>query len=220
MCSGGLLLADFIAGTREKPHVFQLADNLTTTVEGNWVVWAFKVARVVGDRFVPLTGRGSYPADASATCMAGSWRRHVAPEPLCTCGFHALSEPDLPGLPSGDGVVFLTVALSGRVLAFEWHRGGVLLRAARQTVVRVGGTPGVPHDVAELIAEAEAICHRPDDPEGRLARTHAGGPYGDGPVRLQLPAACAEVAISDHAGWCQTAADPDLAMPSPMLAQV
>ena len=87
MCTGGLLLADFVAGTTERPQVLQLADNLTTTVDGNWVVWAFKVAHIVGDRFVPLTGRGSYPADATATCMAGSWRRHAAPEPLCTCGF-------------------------------------------------------------------------------------------------------------------------------------
>jgi len=205
MCRGGRLLADFVAGTKEKPRVPQLVDNLTTTVDGEWVVWAFKLARVVGNQFVPLTGRGSYPADASATCLAGSWRRHEAPDLLCTCGFHALSEPDLTGLPTWDGATPLTVALSGRVLAFEWHPGAVLLRAARQTVVRVGGAVITGNDVAQLLGEIEAARQRPDDPEGRLVRTCSKDPSGAGPVRLKLPSSYLQAAVSDDAGWCQVA---------------
>jgi hypothetical protein len=219
MCSGGLLLADFLAGTREEPRVSQLADNLTTTVEGKWVVWAFKLARVAGDQFVPLTGRGSYPADATAACLAGSGRRHSAPEPWCTCGFHALSEPQLPGLPTWDPAVLLTVALSGRVLAFEWHRGGVLLRAERQTVLHVRA-PVTTGDAAQLLGEAEGVLHRPDDPEGRLTRIHSGVPSGAGPVRLQLPSECRQVSVSDDAGWCQIADHPDVPVPSLTIAGV
>ena len=162
MCSGGRLVADFVAGDCQQPSVPELADNLTMTANGAWVVWAYKLARESGDQFIPMTGRGSYPADAQAECLAavrGPWPRHplerqagrhTAPEPCCTCGFHALSAPQSgpqpgprpygltplapqPGfLPSG--VVCLTVALSGRVLVFEWPGGGFLFRAARQTV--------------------------------------------------------------------------------------
>jgi hypothetical protein len=220
MCSGGLLLADFVAGPREKPRVLQLADSLTTTLDGNWVVWAFKLARVAGDQFVPLTGRGSYPADATATCMAGTRRPHAAPEPLCTCGFHALSEPDLPGLPNRSEAALLTVALSGRILAFEWQAGGVLLRAERQTVVRVDAQVVTPDDVAQLIAEIDTARRRPDDPEGRLARIHSANPSGAGPVRLQLPSDCPQIAISDDAGWCQVLARPGEPLPSRLLAGV
>jgi hypothetical protein len=179
--------------------VLQLADNLTTTADGDWVVWAFKLARVAGDQFIPLTGRGSYPADATATCLGGSWRRHEAPDPLCTCGFHALSEPDRPGFSPHQGVA-LTVVLSGRVLAFEWHARGVLLRAARQTVVRVDPQPT---SIERILADFEVKRPRPDDPEGRLARMHSGYPSGAGPAHLRLPRECAEVAIFDDAGWCQ-----------------
>jgi hypothetical protein len=220
MCRGGRLLADFIAGTREKPRALQLADSLTTTVDGEWVVWAFKLARVVGDQFVPLTGRGSYPANATATCLAGSRRRHAAPEPFCTCGFHALSEPQLPGLPTWDGAVPLTVVLSGRVLAFEWHAGAVLLRAARQTVVRVGSPLMPGNDVAQLLAEIEVARQRPDDPEGRLVPTRSGDPSGAGPVRLQLPSDYPQVAISDDAGWCQNPEHPGATVPPLLLAGV
>jgi hypothetical protein len=86
------------------------------------------------------------------------------------------------------------------VLAFEWHAGGVLLRAARQTVVRVGPQP---MSVEQILAEWGARRPRPDDPEGRLARLRSGFPSGAGPAHLQLPRECADVAISDDAGWCQ-----------------
>lgn len=131
MCSGGRLVADFVAGTKDRPElpdVAELADSLTTTTDGAWVVRAYKVAREDGDRFVPLTGRGSYPADAQAECLANPrpvrrWQserpghEHAAPDPACTCGFHALSGQSwrFPG----PGLVRLTVVLSGRVLAFE-----------------------------------------------------------------------------------------------------
>ena len=205
MCSGGRLLADFVAGTKEKPRVLELADSLTTTVDGRWVVWAFKLARIRGEQFIPLTGRGCYPVDATATCLAGSWRRHTAPDPLCSCGFHALSEPHLPGFSVRD-YAYLTVALSGRVLAFEWHPGGVLLRAARQTVVRVDPRP---MSLDEILSAWEAARRLPDDPEGRLARIRAGNPSGAGPASLQLPADCAEVAIADDPGGCHVSFERD-----------
>jgi hypothetical protein len=71
----------------------------------------------------------------------------------------------------------LDVALSGRILAYEWDEGGVLFRAARQTVVRV-------HE---------------EDPIGPRVRQ----PRGAGPVQLRLPQASpAEVALVDDAGYC------------------
>ena len=44
----------------------------------------------------------------------------------------------MPGLPvfPGCGLAALTVALSGRVLAFDWDRGGLLWRAERQARTR------------------------------------------------------------------------------------
>src|SRR5205085_8067107 len=130
---------EFTAGTREQPQVPKVVrDCLTTTADGVWVVWAKKVAREWGDRFIPLTGSGSYPADAVAECRRGG--RHDAPEPGCSCGFHAVSAEslDLPVM----GVVRLEVALSGRVLAFDWQGCNVLFRAQRQTVMRVTGYQG------------------------------------------------------------------------------
>ena len=46
-------------------------------------------------------------------------------------------EPEVAGAARGYGPTALTVALSGRVLAFEWPGEGVLWRAERQTVVRI-----------------------------------------------------------------------------------
>ena len=136
MCSGDRLVADFVAGTRARPGLpEELEEHLTTTVDGLWVVWAHKLARQAGDLFVPLTGGSGYPADARATCRVRGG--HDAPDPGCTCGFHALSSRRLPGLHVGRGFTALTVALSGRVLAFEWAGKGVLWRAERQTVVRI-----------------------------------------------------------------------------------
>ena len=140
MCRGDRLIADFVAGTDARPDLpGELEEHLTTTVNGLWVVWAHKLARQVGDLFVPLTGGSGYPADAKATCrFRGIRGAHDAPDPGCTCGFHALSSRRLPGLPVGPPFTALTVALSGRVLAFEWAGEGVLWRAERQTVVRAG----------------------------------------------------------------------------------
>ena len=122
MCSGDRLVADFIAGTGARPGLpGELDEHLTTTVNGQWVVWAHKLARQKGDLFVPLTGGPGYPADARAECrFRGVRSAHDAPDPGCTCGFHALSSRRFPGLPAGRRFTALTVALSGRVLAFEW----------------------------------------------------------------------------------------------------
>ncbi|MGH9093598.1 MAG: hypothetical protein ACRDXE_00380, partial [Acidimicrobiales bacterium] len=114
-------------------------ESLTTTVNGAWVVWAYKAAWPAKGGFRPLTGSTAYPVDAIAECQAP--RRafgraaHEAPEPDCAGGFHAISSGVWPYL-TGRGMVGLAVVLSGRVLAFEWGRGNVLFRASRQTVVR------------------------------------------------------------------------------------
>src|SRR5215469_3008044 len=101
MCTGGRLIADFVVGTAARPDLPELAEErLTTTVDGLWVVWAYKLARRVGDLFVPLNGGPGYPADARATCRRGNFRSsHDAPDPDCTCGFHAVSSSRLHGLP-------------------------------------------------------------------------------------------------------------------------
>ena len=129
MCSGDRLVADFMAGADARPDLpEELEEQLTTTVDGLWVVWAHKLARQAGDLFVPLTGGAGYPADARAECrlrgIRGIRGTHRAPDPGCTCGFHALSSQRLPGLPVRSGFTALTVALSGRVLAFEWAGEG------------------------------------------------------------------------------------------------
>jgi hypothetical protein len=208
MCSGDRLVADFVAGTDAMPGLpGKLQEHLTMTMDGLWVVWAHKLARQAGELFVPLTGGSGYPADARAECRyrgrrgaraaLGARGAHDAPDPGCTCGFHALSSRSLPGLPVGHGVA-LTVALSGRVLAFEWARGGVLWRAERQTVVRIersavysrpAGVPGPRRD--------------PGDPAGRPAVVPAATPHDSGPVRLNLPASAPVLPVChDDAGWC------------------
>jgi hypothetical protein len=210
MCSGGRLVADIVAGTYEQPLVPELAESLTMTAEGAWVVWAYKLAREGGDRFLPLTGRGSYPADAVAECLTVRGPRrwwqdnaqpggHTAPQPSCTCGFHALSAP-LGGAPAM-GLVRLTVALSGRVLVFETGGAELLFRAERQTVVRV--------ERPEALWDRRR--RRPDDPEGRLARQPAGLPSGAGPARLALPSQAVRVAVRDDAGWCRVTQQPSRA---------
>jgi hypothetical protein len=101
MCSGDRLVADFIAGTHAWPGLpGELGEHLTTTVNGQWVVWAHKLARQKGDLFVPLTGGPGYPADARAACrFQGVRSAHDAPDPGCSCGFHALSSRRFPGCP-------------------------------------------------------------------------------------------------------------------------
>jgi hypothetical protein len=200
-----------VAGTGARPGLpGELEEHLTTTVDGLWLVWAHKLAWPVGDLFVPLTGGPGYPADARAECRRGGVRRaHGAPDPRCTCGFHALSSRRLPGLPAGHGLTPLTVVLSGRVLAFEWAGGGVLWRAERQTVVRIG-RPGL-FDWAEIQRpprfgrkeEVPGQRRYPGDPDGRLAAVHAITPRDSGPVRLSLPVSAPVLPVcDDDAGWC------------------
>jgi len=206
MCRGGRLVADFEAGTGTRPDVpEELQEHLTVTVDGLWVVWAHKLARQRGALFIPLRGDRGYPADARAECRPrGARGAHRAPDPGCTCGFHALSDRRLPGLPARGGFCALTVALSGRVLAFEWAGDGVLWRAERQTVVRVG-RPALPDGPEEV----PGARRRPDDPDGRLAVLPGTAPRGSGPVRLALPASCPVTPVChDDAGWCAEVSTP------------
>jgi hypothetical protein len=180
MCRGTRLVADFAAGTDVQPGLpAELEEHLTTTVSGLWVVWAHKLAWQVGDRFLPLTGGPGYPADARAECRKRGG--HDAPDPGCTCGFHALSSGGLPGLPADRDFTRLTVVLSGRVLAFEWAGGGVLWRAEQ--------VPGK--------------RRHPDDPDGRPAVVPAVTPRDSGPIRLNLPVSAPVLPVGhDDAGWC------------------
>jgi hypothetical protein len=224
MCRGGRLVADFRTGAETRPDVpEELEEHLTVTTDGRWVVWAYKLARQQGELFVPLTGGPGYPADARAECRRIARRGHQAPDPQCSCGFHALSDPDLPGLPVPGRFTALTVALSGRVLAFDWDGEGVwpgagtgtgtLWRAERQTVVRVEGPgqSGWPERAARLdrldrLDRRRPERRRPDDPEGRLAAVAGAAPRGSGPVRLRLPASAPVLPVShDDAGWCVAA---------------
>jgi hypothetical protein len=200
MCSGDRLVADFVAGTDARPGLpGELEEHLTTTVNGLWVVWAHKLAQPVGDLFVPLTGGPGYPADARATCrfrFRSVRGAHDAPDPGCSCGFHALSSRRL--LPARGGFTALTVALSGRVLALEWAGEGVLWRAERQTVVRI--------ERPALSGRAEAVLgkrRQPGDPDGRPAVVPPATPRDSGPMRLNLPVSCPVLPVChDDAGWC------------------
>jgi hypothetical protein len=221
MCRGGRLIADFAAGTDARPGLPEvLEEHLTPTADGLWVVSGYKLAWQEGDLFVPLTGRSSYPADARATCRIRRGRSaHVAPDPECTCGFHALSSRVLPGLPVGHpGLSVLTVALSGRVLAFEWADGGVLYRAERQTVVRVE-RPSYSDWMADEWPAAgvrtsafSVLGNRshPGDPDGRLAAVRPAAPRDSGPIRLNLPVRAPVLELcDDDAGWCVGASTPE-----------
>jgi hypothetical protein len=222
MCEGKRLIAHFVAGTDIRPNLPEvLEEHLTATADGLWVVWAYKLARQVGDLFVPLTGRPGYPADATATCRLRRNRGgHDAPYLRCTCGFHAVSSPKLPGLPIGHpDFSMLTVALSGRVLAFEWAGGGVLWRAERQTVVRVEqpaqrysrladlcATPPKPTELASVLG----IGRGPADPDGRPAVVRPVAPRDSGPIRLSLPASSPVLTMRhDDAGWCVGTSAPE-----------
>jgi hypothetical protein len=210
-----------VAGTNVRPDLpAELDPYLTTTVQGQWVLWAQKLARPAGDLFVPMTGGAGYPADATASCRHG--RRHDAPNPRCTCGFHALSGggvrhlmmPYMQAWRLGDGAVALSVALSGRVLAFEWAGGGVLWRAARQTVIRVERPDRLDpwHELSEMSrfgAPALRLRRQPGDPDGRLAVVAPVAPRDSGPVRLELPDSAPVLPVChDDAGWCAVPSTP------------
>jgi hypothetical protein len=221
MCSGGRLVADFVAGTDARPDVPEVLEgHLTTTVDDLWVVWAYKLARQVGDLFMPLTGRSGYPADAKATCIRGRRGDHDAPDPRCTCGFHAVSSRRLPRLPVGHGFSVLTVALSGRVLAFDWMGGGVLWRAERQTVVRIEQpTRSVWTEFDRTAAVVRGNRGLPDDPDGRTAVVRPATPRDSGPIRLNLPVSAPVVPVChDDVGWCVGASTVDTSRPSLVLA--
>ena len=187
MCSGGRLLADFTAGTRERPDVPDIvAAGLTVTVDGEWVIWARKVAMPAGSLFRPLTSGTPYPADAVAACARGE--SHSAPHLGCSCGFHAVSSNPTELLRPGS--LQLHVALSGRTLAFDWHGGRVLYRAERQTVVRIE-------------TDAPARTRRRPDPSGQLSRRESPTPTGEGPIRLEIPRSAPHcVRLQDEAGYC------------------
>jgi hypothetical protein len=202
-----------MAGVDTQPGLpGELEEHLTTTADGQWVVWARKLARPAGDLFVPLTGGSGYPADARAECRFR--RAHSAPDPACTCGFHALSSQRLPRPLGREGFAVLTVALSGRVLAFEWAGGGVLWRAERQTVVRI--------ERPALSGRIEPLPGRrryPGDPDGRLAIVPGPAPRDSGPVRLSLPVSSPVLLVShDDAGWCAGSGMPEGSPASLVLA--
>jgi hypothetical protein len=179
-------------------------------MDGLWVVWAHKLARQEGKLFVPLTRGAGYPADAKAECRRRGVRSaHDAPDPRCTCGFHALSSREFPGLPAVSGLTALTVVLSGRVLAFEWAGGGVLWRAERQTVVRTerltrfDWTEFQRPPRFDRKEEVRDQRRHPGDPDGRLAVVPAVTPRDSGPVRLNLPVSAPVLPVcDDDAGWC------------------
>ena len=131
---------------------------------------------------------------------------HDAPDPGCTCGFHALSSRRLPGLRFHSGFTPLTVALSGRVLAFEWAGDGVLWRAERQTVVRIdrpARSDRMEPARYDRMPRAQSPRRRPEDPDGRLAVVPAATPRDSGPVRLNLPVSAPVLTVChDDAGWC------------------
>ena len=220
MCRGDRLVADFVAGTSARPGLpEELEEHLTTTVDGLWVVWAHKLARQEGNLFIPLTGGPGYPADARAECRPrtgrGARRAHDAPDPRCTCGFHALSSRRLPGLPFGGGVFTqLAVALSGRVLAYEWAGEGTLWRAERQTVVRVERPARF-----DRTAAVPGRRRHPDDPDGRLAVVPAVAPRDSGPIRLNLPVSAPVLPVChDDAGWCVVSSTSEPSAASLVLA--
>jgi hypothetical protein len=221
MCRGGRLVADFVAGADTRPAVpEELDEHLTVTTDGQWVVWAYKLAFPVGREFKSLTGGRVYAADAQAVCRLRSQQSdHRAPDPECSCGFHALSDRSLPRLPQADpDLARLTVALSGRVLAFEWSGSGILWRAERQTVVSVD-QPDRPYwpDRTGPASRLPRERRRPDDPEGRLAAVAGATPRDSGPVRLHLPAFVPVLPVSDDdAGWCAGSSGPaPAAAPAP-----
>ncbi|GAB0101551.1 hypothetical protein JMUB6875_05150 [Nocardia sp. JMUB6875] len=200
MCEGYGLIATFEAGTRERPEVPEVVqENLTRTADGMWVVLAHKVARrVAGEElFIPATGGEPYPVDAVAECRRGG--SHAVPDPLCSCGFHAVSE----NAPEAYGGRFtqLTVALSGRILASHWVAGGVLFRAERQTVLTWSDVP-VPEPIRVPDYPPQPPTP-PTEPGGRTARLRRPYPRDLDSAGLRLPVSPPPfVRLADDAGYC------------------
>jgi hypothetical protein len=195
-------LADFTTGESTRPDVpEEVSRAIVPTTDGRWVVWAYKVARPAGEGFRPLNPQGGwYSHVASARCWRGA--AHAAPQPDCTCGFHAVSSSlTVPVLPRMPGIRHLEVALFGRVLAFAWAGGGILFRAAEQAVVTIDRRPALP---------PARRLRRPGDQDPHGARRRPQAPRGSGPVRLELPRGPRRTfTVQDDAGWCnwpQTAA--------------
>ena len=100
-------------------------------------------------------------------------------------------------------MVHLDVALTGRVLAFEWMGGGVLFRAARQTVARI--------NTSTLVAPNDGGLPPPQDPSGWLTRRVEGDSRGEGPFRLEIPkSAPPMVEVTDDPGYCLRDPTPDM----------
>src|SRR5437763_16028084 len=90
MCTAGRLIADFTAGTCQRPAVpDEVHPSLTTTADGQWVVWGHKIAHPSGDRFTPLTGGPSYTTGAVAVCrrVGGTGE----PTPTSGCGYNTVT---------------------------------------------------------------------------------------------------------------------------------
>ncbi|APA97706.1 hypothetical protein [Nocardia seriolae] len=200
MCEGYGLIASFEAGTGSRPEVPDpVQPSLSRTDDGIWVILAHKVAhRIEGkDLFVPATGGDPYPLDAIAQCRRGA--THPAPDPNCTCGFHAVSEsaPE----PYGGRFTVLSVALSGRILAAHWTHGGILFRAERQTVLTFTDTT-VP-DPIRVPDYPPQPPTPPTEPSGRTARLRSPRPRDLDSAALRLPVTPPPfVRLADDAGYC------------------
>ena len=178
----------------------ELDEHLTTTVNGQWVVWAHKLARQKGDLFVPLTGGPGYPADARA-----ERRRFRASEALTTSpirGARAASTPCRAGGSRAARRLLLHGADRGAV------RTGAGLRVGRRRSAVAGGA-------------ADRGSHRPASPVRSDSRTPGQAlAYPEdsrrspryrprrrtsrfGAVRLNLPVSCPVLPVChDDASWC------------------
>lgn len=208
MFARGPIVADFVAGVRERPDVPEcLEPSLTLTAEGCWTVVAYKYGRRSGTaRFRSVMRRSEYSIDATAVCEVGG--QHPAPQPNCTCGFHALSGSEELPFPSGE---LLEVMLFGRILVSEWTRPRdlytfsgdpgtrvLLFRAECQTVLRAGGRVASlrARDMVDRFPQGDSVDwwlarrnrrDRPGDPSECGARPLAPCPRGSDAIALSLP---------------------------------
>jgi hypothetical protein len=123
---------------------------------------------------------------------------HVAADALDWCGARRAEPLALEGMRERFGFTALTVALSGRVLAFKWAGDGVLWRAERQTVVRI-----VRPALCDRTEGALGRRRHPGDPDSRPAVVPAATPRDSGPIRLNLPVSAPVLPVChDDVGWC------------------